>query len=235
MGWIGDTFKALLGFDDEKHAFRDALANAERYVQWGSAEPSDRDLEEALKLLAECPAREAPNSHYAYRRERAAAEAHACMAHLAAEALRAQARKTDEHFESLQEGRRALLNQTEGLRAKVARMEADGSLISAREERRRLEEMEREGRDLPDLGGERLARRAALLAACRPRFQKHRAGAAASLAAMRDLKDLAAEDAEIRDKIAAHMEKTLNGLDRQWKELAAEFEKDRAAAGKPAK
>jgi hypothetical protein len=40
---------------------------------------------------------------------------------------------------------------------------------------------------------------------------------------MRGLKGLAGEDAELRDKIAAHMDKTLTDLDAGWKKRAAEF------------
>ncbi len=234
MGWIGDTFKALLGFDDEERAFRDTLASAERHVQWGATEPDERDLEVALKLLSECPAENAPNAHYVYRRERAEAEAHTCMARLVAAGLRIHTRKMEEHFESVDESRRALLTQTELLRVKVAELETEGSLISAREERRRLEEMERESRDLPELGTERQARRAGVFSSCAPRFAKHRDGAAGSLAALRALQGLTAEDRELCDKIVAHIEKSLNESEKQWKTLAADFEKDAKNAAKPA-
>lgn len=234
MGWIGDTFKALLGFDDEERAFRDTLASAERHVQWGATEPDERDLELALKLLSECPPEDAPNAHYVYRRERASAEAHTCLARLAAEALRIHAQKIEEHFGSVEESHRALVTQAASLRVKVEALEAEGSLISAREERRRLEEMERETHNLPELDTEKQARRAETFSACAPRFAKHREGAAGSLAALRALRGLAAEDRELCDKIVAHIENTLSATEKQWKPLAADFEKDAKDAAKNA-
>jgi hypothetical protein len=231
MGWIGDTVKALLGFDDEERAFRDSLANAERYVDWGGKGGNPTDLQHALKLLAGCRVEEAPNAHYAYRRDRAAAEAHARLAVQAIDILRAKTQKLEEHFEKVEEGRKSLVSQTEVLRGRVAELEAEGSLISAREERRRLEEMERDVRELPDVVEERVVQIQEALEESAPRYRRHREGAARSIAALKELKGLTPEDREICDTIVGRIEKNLAAVDEGWKTLSDDLQKSLGPAG----
>ena len=84
--------------------------------------------------------------------------------------------------------------------------------------------LERDARELPDVGDEKLTRKAALFSASAPRFQQHRDAAGRHLAALRDIKGMVSEDNDIRDKICAQTGKALAELDGDWKKLAAEFE-----------
>jgi hypothetical protein len=223
MGWIGDTFKALLGLDQEERAYRDRLASAERHVQWGSGENVPRDLEHALKLLAHCPVDEAPTAHCLYRRHRLAAEAHSQLAFQVVRGLQDKIRKLGEHFTSIEEGRRSLLAQAEALRGRVSDLEREGSLISAREERRRLEEMEREARELPDIAGEHKTKTLEALEEATPRFRRHLDGANRGVAALKEVKGLGAQDREICEKITARTEKRLAEVDDLWKKLSSDL------------
>jgi protein subunit release factor A len=98
-------------------------------------------------------------------------------------------------------------------------MEAEGSLISAREERRRLEEMERETRDMPELAAEKISKGSSATAELHPLYRRHREAAEKSLLAMRAIKGLAGEDADICAKLAAKIEKDLTAADSQWKAI----------------
>ncbi len=230
MGWIGETFKALLGFDEEERVYRDSLANAERYVDWGCNEASLSDLQQALSLLASCPPEDAPNAHYAYRSGRAAAEVHAHIALQAVEAMQAKSEKLDEYFDNIEEGRRSLLNQIEILRGRVSELEREGSLISAREERRRLEDMERDARDLPDVSLERQTKARDIVDESATRFKNQRENAAKCIAALKALKGLAPEDREISETIVGQIEKNLADLDERWKKVSADMERFLKAA-----
>jgi chromosome segregation ATPase len=231
MGWITETLKALFALDDEQRLYRDSLANAERYVQWGTEQSREADLRTALKLLVDCPAEKAPNAHYAYRRWRTQAQAHSRLAAAAVAGLRDKSEKLRDSFNALEEGRRALLHQIEQLRTKVDNLEVEGSLISAREERRRLEEMEREAGELPDMAEEKTARRTAVLDALQPSFKSHREGAATGLAELRKVEGLADEDREVRDVIAEDIERALQQAAQDWKTTLAAFEEMLRSAG----
>ncbi len=230
MGWIGDTLKALLGFDEEERAYRDSLANAERHVHWGCTQRDASDLMQALALLRECPPEEAPNAHYAYRCVRAAAEAHAHLALQAVEQVQNNNRKLQEHFGHIEEGRKSLLAQIKALQLRVQELENEGSLISAREERHRLEDMEREVREFPDLAQERETKVQEVMTESVPRFTSHRGSSGECVAALKAISGLAAGDAEIRDVIAAEIEGNLIQLDERWKKVSAEMEAYRRSA-----
>jgi len=224
MGWVGDTLKALLGLDGDERVYRDSLANAERYVNWGCTESSAGDLQHALKLLANCNPEDAPNAHYAYRSQRAAAEIHAHLALQALELMQDKSLKLREHFDKIEEGRRSLLSQIEHLRGRVAELENEGSLISAREERRRLEDMDRDARDLPDISIERREKAREVVDDSAPRFRKHRESAANCIAALKKLEGLAPEDRRICEAIVGQVEKNLGELDERWKGVSAEMD-----------
>ena len=231
MGWLGDALRVILGLDEEQRAFRGALANAERYLEWARGGGGGRDLGEALRLLTGCAPEDAPGPHFACRRERLLTEARLLLAEAAAEDLSAAARRIEEHFQSAEEGRRSMAAQIETLRARTVQLEGEGSLISAREEQRRLEELERELRGLPELAEDRRSRSAAALAQAEPAYRQHREAAAQSLAAMRECRGLTAEDLALREKFAGHFAERLTALEERWKRAAAEFG---APAARPA-
>lgn len=223
MGWISEALKVIFGMDDEACAYRDSLAAAERYLEWGTRQRRPGDLQEVLKLLEDCPDEQAPNVHYRYRKERTAAETYIHLARLALEGLRAESEKLDSDHVKMRDGRVHLINQIEVSRRRVDDLEADGSLISAREERRRMEDMEREVHDLPDLDQDRQLRRAAAYALSAPRIEDHRQQAGGHLGALRGLAGLTGEDAAFRDKICARFDELLAGVDSDWKTLSASF------------
>jgi hypothetical protein len=203
MGWVGDALKVLFGLDEDQRAWREKVAAAEHHLRWGIQSRQARDFERVLEILAECPEGEPPSAHYRYRRERTAAEAHLWLARLALDQFLEQAQKTA------------------ALRTRVKGLEADGSLISAREERRRLEEMEHEARALPDLSGEKRARHAELFGKFGPVVERHRAGAGEGIAALRAASGLAAEDQAARDELGRQFEAALAALEADWKALSA--------------
>jgi len=223
MGWLGDAVKDMFGMDDGQRAWREAVISAERNVRWGAQARSAGDFKRALTALDLCPESSAPGPHYLFRRERAAAESHLWLARLTLENLSRQAAKLDDHFTAVDEGRKSLAAQTEASRTRVVQLEAEGSIISAREERRRLEDMEREGRDLPDLSAERLKRLADLFARGVPLFQEHRGNAGKALEALRAVAGLVPEDAQIRDGHHQQLQATLATLDSAWKELTSQY------------
>lgn len=230
MGWFSEALAVLFGLDSEQREWREVVASAERYLQWGAQSRSAGDFEHVLDILGRCPDQSAPTVHFLYRRDRAALEAHLWLTRLALDNFVDQADKAASHFEAMEEGRRSLAAQIETARVNVARLEAEGSLISAREERRRLEEMEREARDLPDLAVEKRDRLAAISTSAAPKAQDHREAAAARLAALRALNGLDPEDQSYRDKYAAQFEKSLSALEAVWKELSRELSSAAKAA-----
>lgn len=223
MGWLGDSLKVIFGMDQEQRAWRDAVASAERRLRWGIQGGTAGDFEHALASLAACRDETAPTPHYLYRRERVAVESHLWLAKLTIARLGEEVAKIESHFQAVEEGRRSLFTQIEAARVRVTQMEADGSLISAREERRRLEEMEREAHDLPDLSAEKRARLALVLSSTAPKAQGHRELAAARLAALRALNGLDPEDQAYRDKYAAQFEKSLAAQEEGWKAVSREL------------
>jgi predicted RNase H-like nuclease (RuvC/YqgF family) len=233
MSWFSDTFKALLGFDEEERAYRDSLASAERHVHWGCTQRDAKDLRQALTLLRDCPPEEAPNAHYAYRCVRAAAEAHAHLALLAAQQVQDKDRKLREHFESVEDSRKSLLAQIKALQRRVQELENEGSLISAREERRRLEDMEREAHELPNVAEERENKIKEVMSQSVPQFTSHRENAGECVTALKAISGLAAGDADIRDTITGEIEKNLAQLDERWKKVSAEMEAYRRSATSP--
>jgi len=220
MGWFGDAFKVIFGFDEGLRAWRDRVAAAEQHLGWGMDSHEVRDFERVLEILDQCPANEQPSAHDRYRCERAATEAHLWLARLALERLAGQIEKMIEYFEGIEEGRRSLTAQVEAARQRVKGLEADGSLISAREERRRLEDMERETQDLPDLSAEKRERRAAIFGKHAPVFELHRDKAALRLAALKAVTGLAAEDLASRDEAARKQDAGLAALEVDWKALS---------------
>ena len=223
MGWFSEALAVLFGLDSEQREWREVVASAERYLQWGAQSRSAGDFEHVLDILGRCPDQSAPTVHFLYRRDRAALEAHLWLTRLALDNFVDQADKAASHFEAMEEGRRSLAAQIETARVNVARLEAEGSLISAREERRRLEEMEREARDLPDLNRDKRGRRAALFESCAPQIVEHREAGGRLLAALRALTGLIAEDQQARDRLCAQFDKALAAADADWKALAAQF------------
>jgi hypothetical protein len=221
MGWFGDAFKVIFGLDGGLRAWRDQVAAAEHHLRWGLESHEPRDFERVLDILAQCPEGEEPPALYVYRRERAATEAHLWLARLALERLAEQIEKVVEYFEAVEEGRRSLTAQVSSARERVTSLEADGSLISAREERRRLEDMEREAKDLPDLTDDKRQRRAAVFNKLGPVFEKHREQAALRLAALRAVSGLSAQEQAARDEIVRQQDAGLAGLDSDWKALSA--------------
>ena len=240
MGWFGDTLKVILGMDEDQHAYRDLLAKAERLVHLGVKEHTPADIIEALSLLAECDRSLAPNAHYSYRYERTKTQAHVVLAGRSTKTLVSRIQNHEELFTSIQEGRTSLRNQIQTLQQKVKNLEAEGSLISAREERRRLEEMEREVRDLPDLNDERARRLADILAEVAPQFKLHRDGAVEGLKILRDIRGLSEEDQAICDKVIQRLESELQDCEKTWNELTTDVDRQikelkATPAGQPAK
>ncbi len=229
MGWVGDTFKALFGLDDEHQRFRESLTSAERHLDWSVRGGDPGDLKTALRLLGDCLPDDAPNAHYAYRRWRVAAEAHSALARRALLGMRSRADAVLEEVGKLQDGRRALATQIEALRARVSALESEGSLISAREERHRLEELERDAREYPDIDGEAAAQRGEALSEFSPLFEQHRKGAEAALEALGSVTRLSAEDAKTVNGFRSRTQEEIAALDAEWKGLAADLE--RAARG----
>jgi hypothetical protein len=221
MGWLGEVLKVLFGLDEEQRAWRDQVAAAEHHLRWGAESRTARDFERVLETLAQCPASDPPAAGYLHRREHAAAEAHRWLARLALDGIRDQAAKSAERFQAREEGRRSLLAQIGAARERVRQLEADGSLISAREERRRLEEMERQARELPDLAAEKRAGHAAVFGRLAPVFAEHRREAGSRLVAWRAVAGLVAEDQAARDELAREFEAALAALDADWKALSA--------------
>jgi chromosome segregation ATPase len=232
MGWFGDALRVILGLDEEQQAYRQALASAERYLQWSRGEDGERDLEEALRLLEACVPENAPGPHFTCRRERLLTEAHLLLAEAILDELSAAAARIEEHIATAEEGRQAMAVQIDTLRDRTVQLEHEGSLISAREEQRRLEELEREVRALPDLAEDRLARLSAALSKAEPDHRRHREGAARALEAMRGAEGLGKEDRELRDRFSEVFGARLTALDERWKRSAAEF--SRPAARPPA-
>ncbi|MHC4917227.1 MAG: hypothetical protein ACYTGB_17250 [Planctomycetota bacterium] len=224
MGWVGDTLKALFGLDDEQRTFRKSLASAERCLDWRRTEADPRDAQKALQLLAACAPEDAPNAHHAYRRARTEAEAHLFLARNALNGLKKRSEGIRDQFEKLEDGRRSLNSQIESLKGRVSSLEAEGSLISAREERRRLDELEREAREYPDTGAEATSARSEALSALTPSFDRHRRGAAASLELLRTLVGLGADDRQILEQFCSQAERQLGELDEGWKGRVAELE-----------
>ena len=235
MGWLGEALQVIFGLDAEQRGWRQAVASAERYLRWGAQSRSPGDFEHVLALLDGCPDRSAPGVHLRYRRDRAALEAHVWLTRLALDAFADQAGQAEGHFLAVEEGRKSLAGQIQTARANVQRLEAEGSLISAREERRRLDGLEREAHDLPDLNLDKRGRRAALFAACAPRVAEHREAAGRLLAALRALEGLAPEDRQTREALGAQMDKALADADADWKKLSAQFPAAPAAPAAPAK
>ncbi|HOX06111.1 MAG TPA: hypothetical protein PK280_06895, partial [Planctomycetota bacterium] len=213
MGWLSDALRIVCGMDEDLRAWRDSISAAEHHLRWGIESRQQRDFERALEILAKCPKSDSASPHCRYRRERASAEAHLWLGRLAMDRLAEQLAKVDDYFEAVEEGRRSLRLQLESTRERVRSLEADGSLISAREERRRLEDLERETGHMPDLSAEKRERRAAVLARISPTFENHRSRAEEHLAALRAISALAPEDLAARDEIAKKQESGLAALD----------------------
>lgn len=223
LGWVLDTFRVLFGLDERSRIYRDNLANAERYLHWGSQSRDGRDYKRALEWAAQCADEASPGPRWNYRKLRVAVTANLELSRLAVVSLEALSRKLNEHYLTLREGRKGLVSQVDNTRRRVAQLEAEGSLISAREERRRLQEMEHEVRELPDIASEERLRRAEVLGRTRSHFQRHREEAGRQLAALRGLADLAVADRSARDGAVAEFERALADLDARWQAMLAEF------------
>lgn len=240
MGWLGEVFDVFLDGDTPARAWRDKIAAAEHHVRWGLKSMHARDFERALGILDECPDGEPPSPHYAFRRERAAAVAHLKLARLALETYSEQLGKLVEHFQGVEEGRKSLNIQVDAARKHVQQLEAEGSLLSAREERRRLEEMEHEARTLPDLAIEKRDKHSAVHGKHAPTYEEHHDKAVKRLAALRAITDLVSEDQVSRDEAIKRLDGEMSSLEADWKELASAgpapgaVAQSAAAARKPA-
>jgi len=234
LEFLQRLLKTLFGLDQEARKYREDLATAERYLRWGGDKGNLRDFERAEAFAAKLDDRNAPNPYARLRRQWVLADASLAFA-------RGRLAETSMRIESIRkiledevEGYKNAASQLAELRKRVAALEAEGSLISANAERRRLGEMEHEVGDPPEkVLPRRLNEQASVLAEFQVFWADRRKTADAAREAMVNLPKLGAAERTQRDEraasAAAGIAEIQSGLDALTQALAEAFEVARAS------
>lgn len=145
MGLFGDFFHFIsslaLGQKDSSQAFLEPLTMADRYLRWGEERGDLRDYTACLTQLNQINDEDAPKADLVIRKYNLY-----CNATLGAVRLIMQQHKELESSarssrNELAKEQKQLLSQLKVHQEKVDQLKADGSLISAKEEQRHVDEI----------------------------------------------------------------------------------------------
>jgi len=203
----------LFGRSERERLYNEALSTAERYLKWGRDRKSMRDLGSAAEHLGRLNDEDAPNDHYHLRANLCRAAVHFHKGELLTNAFADRRRSCEDKLQDKtaeHEHQQKTLDETD---AKIAALKADGSMISAKEEASRRDDIAaiigRFSEDLASARGKLWEEYAALLG----EVSGCKKTAETALAAIENLRGLSEDDEKVRKGFVPTLAKELKDLE----------------------
>jgi chromosome segregation ATPase len=252
MGIVGEFIRflgvVLLGLSDRTKAFTNDLEMAERYVRWGDERGDTRDYEAAVRHAERCRDEDTPKTDLLQRKYAAISDALLGLMRVEVTRFREETKKYRGKLKKLKEEIQMAELDLQKEQDYLAKLEADGNMIKAKEEAHRIEQVRRSlaalqnqrdgSTDLKELVNEYENTRQEHLA-LRQRLER----------SLRNLQQVQELPRGMRDDLAASVQATLRAVEKDLKALtpegarklpamepmptAAEFDEAASAAAEP--